>query len=77
MANQKNNTEDDLELQSCPFCGSKKIECGHKWSCGDGYVRCKKCGGMTSRNSMDEAIEAWTNRTPTDYFVELKYPTHV
>ena len=61
------------ELQPCPFCGSDDLNTGDSWSCGDGYVQCRKCESLVSAESQDEAFTRWNLRvhSPNKELVEL------
>lgn len=64
-----------IEVKSCPFCGSIKLDYGHNYSCGDGYVKCD-CGGLMVADTLEDAVAAWEKRTPTDASIAIQYPDY-
>ena len=69
MIRELNNGE-ILILDSCPFCGSDRIE-GFTYPKNDRmfkeYVSCEQCGASTTTyKTRQEAIDAWNRRYTDD-----------
>lgn len=59
-------------LLPCPFCGSRSLEQGDNWSCGQPYVRCGKCGALIED---DNCMEKWNSTAGCYDRVDVKKET--
>ena len=60
----------ELKLLPCPFCGGEAEMLNYSPT--EWLVHCIECDGMVEkwRETEEEAIEQWNNRTPMDNIVE-------
>ena len=61
------NTDKEVKLENCPFCGGKARH-GYEMQIDDSvydYVECMACSVRNIDSDADSIVEAWNSRAPT------------